>query len=182
MNLYKVLLTGALLWGAPVFSQQDYSEPKVSGGKFQWFLLTENPEQVRRLVGPPRMTAPFGADFLSWQYQIGEGDHDDFSHQFVFSKSQGVLVGVTRNFDPERVVDEFFPPAETSICYYPDRKSPQYSVRIRRLSGGRILMSPGAANSGQPAGQVVLMRESALAATYPWAADQLAVLSDPKAR
>jgi len=174
MNRSTVLLTAALLWGVNVFSQQEYAaDPKIRDGKFEWFLLTEGPDQIRKLVGAPRMAAPFGSDYLSWQYQTAECDHDDFSHQFVFSKSQGTLVSVTRNFESERLVDEFFPREATSICHFPDAKNPQYSIRVRRLSGGRLLIAPGRARAGQPAGQVVLMRESVLRTFYPWAADQL---------
>ena len=56
--------------------------------------------------------------YRSWQYQIGEVEHDDFSHALVFRKSDGKLVSVTRTYNPERNVDAFFPPGETTVHWF----------------------------------------------------------------
>lgn len=60
------------------------------------------------------MVADVG-EYRSWQYRVGEVEHDDFSHSLVFRKADGVLVSVTRNYNPERSVDTFFPAADSSV-------------------------------------------------------------------
>jgi hypothetical protein len=118
-------------------------------------------------MGSPAMVAPFG-DFLSWRYQIDNPDGHDFSHELVFRQSTGELISFTRNFDPERTVDDVFPAAETEVYYYPDAAHPEYSVRLRRLSGGRLLLAPGSGQPGALAGQLMLIRESELRNFVSW--------------
>ena len=108
------------------------------------------------------MVADFGQDFQSWQYESDE--HEEFSLTVVFRKSDGKLVSVTRNYEPERNVDALFPEAETTVHQF----NPQYGLRLRRLSGGRVLMAMGAPKRGQVTGQMVVMRESELRYFYPW--------------
>lgn len=161
-------LWGVLLWAGPLFSQ--VAEPAIKNGQFNWFALTETKQQVTKVMGLPRMVADFAADFVSWQYQVGDIDHEDFSHQLVFRKSTQALISITRNYDPERSVDEFFPQAETSVYSFPDAQKPQFSVRLRRLSNGRILMAMGTAKT---TGQLVLIHEQELRNFYPWLFEQL---------
>jgi len=170
-----IRLIGALLAVPPLISQQlPGRDPEVRKGEVVWFLLTETKQQITSALGQPAMIAEFGADFRSWQYQIDNTDHDEFSHQLVFRRSTGALISVTRSYDPERNVDSIFPPAETSVHHYPNASRPEFSVRLRRLSGGRVLMAMGASQPGQVTGQIVLMRESELRYFYPWIAQQLA--------
>ena len=110
---------------------------------------------------------PFG-EFESWQYQIGVEDNHEFSHVLLFRVSTGELLSLTRNWEQERSVDEFFPEAESRVYYYPDALHPEYGVRVRRLSRGRVLMAMGSAGPGQPTGQVVLIRESEIHVFHPW--------------
>src|SRR5262249_25282 len=106
MNLVPFLL-GALLAAAPVFSQQvSCSDPLASSAGPKWFQLAESESDVRKCLGQPTMVADFGR-YRSWQYQIGEVEHDDFSHALIFRKSDGKLVSVTRSYNPERNVDVF---------------------------------------------------------------------------
>ena len=167
MKLLAVLIW-ALLPAAPVFSQQGlWSDPVVSGDAVKWFQLVESESEVRRCLGQPSMVADFG-EYRSWQYQIGEVEHDDFSHALVFRKSDGKLVSISRNYDPERKVDAFFPASETTVHWFRAEGQPDFPMRVRRLSGGRVLMAVGTSKPGQTSGQLVLMRESELRHFYPW--------------
>jgi hypothetical protein len=151
-----VVLLGALLIAAPAFSQdQDLLQ----------FQLNEKPEQVVKRLGRPFLVTPFG-EFESWQYQIGVEDNHEFSHILLFRGTE--LLSLTRNWEQERTVDEMFPAKETKVYYYPDAKNPAYGVRVRRMSGGRVLMAMGSVEAGQPTGQVVMIRESELAHFHPW--------------
>jgi hypothetical protein len=173
MSLLRLALLGALLAAAPLFSQiRRPVDPEVREGVLQWFQLNESSESVSRVMGTPAMMAPFG-DFVSWQYQIGIEDTHEYSHQLVFRKSDGALISVTRNYEHERTVDEWFPEGVTSTYHYPDATHPQYSVRVRRLPGGRVLMAMGVARPGEATGQVVLIRESELQFFHPWLLKQL---------
>jgi len=155
---------GALLLAAPVFSQ-------IPAGEGEWLFHLEERDDVTRVLGKPSMVADFGADLRSWQYQIGNADHDDFSHSVVYRRSTGRLVSVTRNLEPERNVDDLFPSSET--CYFPNPTEPKFAVRVRRLSGDRLLIAIGVAKPGQKTGQIVWIRESELVHFYPWIAEQL---------
>src|SRR5882672_2389452 len=117
---------GALLSAALLLSQsRPAPEPQLRDGELIWFTLRESKEEITRALGRPTMVADFGEDFRSWQYQLGDIDHHDFSHQLVFRKSSGALISVTANFDPERNVDALFPEKETAAYDYPSEKHPQ---------------------------------------------------------
>jgi hypothetical protein len=152
------ILSGVLLSAALLLSQTPTGVDPMS------FLLTESKEQVARALGSPSMVADFGEDFQSWQYQTPDGDHDEFSQMVVFRKSSRSIVSVTRNYEPERNVDALFPETETTVHYF----NALYGLRLRRLSGGRMLMAMGAPKRGQLTGQLVLMRESELRYFYSW--------------
>src|SRR5258708_945870 len=162
MNL-TALLTGALLLAAPLFSQiPAASDPQIRKGAIVWFELKETTEQVTRMLGHPTLVADFGPDLLSWQYQIDNEDHDEFSHQLVFRKSDHALISITRTYSVERNVDELFPAGETTVYHYPNAETPQYSVRLRRLPNGRVLMAMGSAKPGQTTTQLELVRQAEL--------------------
>ena len=121
------------------------------------------------------MVADFG-EYRSWQYQIGEVEHDDFSHALVFRKSDGKLVSVSRTYNPERSVDSFFPRRARRPCIGSALAGqPDFPMRIRRLPGGRVLIAVGTSKPGQTTGQSDLMRENELPHFYPWLAEELAV-------
>jgi hypothetical protein len=165
---------GALLATAPIFSQTlPAADPQLKDGELIWFLLTETREAVARSLGQPTMAADFGGDFHSWQYQVGDVDHDDFSLHVVFRKSARTLISVTRNYESGQNVDALFPKNETTVHHFPDAKKPQFSLRLRRLSGGRVLMAMGTSKAGDPTSQLVLMRETELRYFYPWLLEQL---------
>ena len=167
----------ALLLAAPAFSQiPAASDPALRNGEVQWFSMSETRAEVARMLGQPTFVAEFGRDFLSWQFRIGEFDHEDFSHQIVFRRSDVKLVSVTRNYEEQRNVDALFPESETTTHFYPDKDKPQFSLRLRHLSNGRLLMAMGTSRRGQTTGQLVLMRESELPFFYPWLAAQISQL------
>ena len=93
MKHYVVLL-GALLISAPVFSQEQYVLA---------FQLNETSAQVVQRLGRPALLAPAG-EFESWQYQIGIEDTHEFSHVLLFRVSTGELLSVTRNWEQELLI------------------------------------------------------------------------------
>ena len=152
--IIRVSSLGALLLAAPLFSQMaQWADPLPSAAEPKWFLLVETESQIRAKLGQPKMVADFG-NYRSWQYQFGEVDHEDYSHALVFRKSDGKLISVSRSYDPERTVDQFFPASKTTVHYYPDADKPQFTMRVRRLSGGRLLMAMGTSKAGQSTGQI----------------------------
>lgn len=166
----RLVILGALLTAAPVFSQPlPGIDPQIKDGELRWFRLTESRAQVAQAFGQPRMVASFGSDFLSLQFQIGNIDLHEFSHQAIFRKSTGTLVSITRNYDPEILVDAFFPPAHTQVHRF-NGNNVNYSVRVRRLPGNILLMAMGTSKPGDKTGQLVLIRESELRFFYSWLA------------
>lgn len=166
----RFAILGALLTAAPLFSQvQPSAEPQLQDGAFHWFRMTESREQVMEALGKPRMVAPFGEDFVSWQFQIGNVDLHDFSHQVVFRKSTSKLVSITRNFEPEADVDRLFPPSESRVYRFNS-----FPIRVRKLAGGAVLMAIGVSKPGDKTGQLVLMLENEVRFFYAWLAEQLA--------
>lgn len=115
--LSRVALSVVLLLAVPLFSQTD---PRLKDGvqKPVWFQLTEDRGEVSKLLGKPANVASFLKDFVSWQFQLGSS-HEDFSHVAVFRKSEGKLMSITREYEPESNVDELFPPAQTTACFFP---------------------------------------------------------------
>jgi len=168
-----LFLLGALLSAAPVFSQQAlWSDPRVGPDGWKWFELVEHEAEARQHLGQPAMVADFG-EYRSWQYQIGEVEHDEFSHVLVFRKSDGVLVSITRNYNPERGVDAFFPATETSVHWFHRSGQADFPMRVRKLPGGGVLIAVGISRPGQTTGQLVLMRTSELQHFYPWLEEDL---------
>ena len=149
-------------------------DPQPAAAEPKWFQLDESESQVRAMLGQPAMVVPFG-DFRSWQYRFGdELDHDEFSHALVFRNSDGKLISISRTYSPERNVDPFFPPGESKAYLYQREGGMNFSVRVRRLSGGRLLMAMGVAKPGEATGQLLMIRESELRTFYGWLADAIA--------
>ena len=162
MKLLSVTL-GALLFAAPIFSQELEALA---------LTLQEQRSQVTQRLGPPAMVAANG-DFESWQYQIGIEDHHEFSHQLLFRISTGELISFTRNYEPAVNVDGLFPEAESRVEHYPDAEHSVMVVRVRQLSGGRVLLALGSSKAGEPASQLTVIRGSDLRHFHPWLADRL---------
>lgn len=173
--LQAKLLMGVLILSAPLLCADEVSlvEPRIEQGQLRWFSLAEKPAAVEAVLGKPALAASSGSDHLSWQFRLGGIDHHDFSHVLVFRKSTSKLVSVTRLYEEEQIVDEFFPTAETTVHHYRDAGKTSFGVRLRRLPGGRLLLAMGSPKPGVPTGQLVLMDENELPTIYPWLAEQL---------
>lgn len=169
------LLMGALILSAPLLcaGEASLAEPRIEQGKLRWFSLAETPAEVEAVLGKPALAASSGSDHLSWQFRLGGIDHHDFSHVLVFRKSTSKLVSVTRLYEEEQIVDEFFPAAETTVHHYRDAGTTPFGIRLRRLPGGRLLLAMGSPKPGVPTGQLVLIDENELTTIYPWLAEQL---------
>ncbi|MDX2151535.1 MAG: hypothetical protein SFV54_12430 [Bryobacteraceae bacterium] len=166
--MFRAVLLGALLTAAPLFSERlPGRDPRVEKGQVIWFLLTESREQVAKAMGPPSVVSEIG-QYVSWQYMGGDVDHHEPSHTLIFRKADGVLAGVTRNYEPDRDVDALFPAKETSAHHFPNAEKPEMSLRLRRLPGGRVLIAIGSPKPGTPTPQLTLMREAELKIFYPW--------------
>lgn len=163
------LMMGALL-AAPLFAQKPAADPLVKDGKLVWFALGESKKEIAAVMGAPKAVMPLTPELDAWDYRIGEGDHDSYSHRFVFSHADGALVSVTRNFEPERPVGEWFPAAGTRVHDYPDSRHPQYRVRVRRIAPDVYLIAEGAEGDS---GQVALMRGESLRRFQPWLWDRV---------
>ncbi|QOY87012.1 hypothetical protein [Paludibaculum fermentans] len=180
MNRLLVLM-GALLTAAPpaLFSAAEpasrlpaLADPQVKAAGVVWLTLEESMEDVARSLGRPALVAESGAGLVSWQFQLGEIDHHDFSHVLVFRAADRKLLSVTRNYEPERKVEALFPAAETRAYAAPGTGA--YHLKVRRLPGGRLLMAMSLAQAGAPVGQLVLMKETEVGRFYPWLAAELA--------
>jgi hypothetical protein len=168
----RIVLMGALL-AAPLLAGPPAADPRIEAGRVTWFALDETREQVAARIGAPALAAPFGADFIAWQYKFGTDDHDGFSHFLVFRKSDGRLAMVTRNFDEEQPLGELFPDSAAVVCEYKEAGRAPYSVLVRRLDGGRVLLAMGAAKASDTTTQIVMARVEALRHFYPWLHRQL---------
>jgi hypothetical protein len=160
-----IFFTLGVLLAAPPPSSP---EPAFRAGEFSWFSLDETMSDVRRVMGPPVSVSDFGEDLRSWQYRIGGTDGHDFSHYFVFRKSTGKLVSVTRCYDPEQPVDAIFPSSDTKVVLSSNSAELPYGARVRRLSGGRFLIAMGSLKEGQPTGQLTLIAGNELNHFFPW--------------
>jgi hypothetical protein len=167
---WNSLLIGALLIAAPCCAQS--IDPRTTASYLLKFSLQENQAEVRARLGQPAQVADFGPNYFSWLYQIGIADHHDYSHTLCFSREDGKLLSVTRTLE-EEIVDDLFPAAETSVHHWPSAEKPQYGLRLRRLSGDRLLLAMGSTRPGQTTSQLILIRRSALPFFFPWLASQL---------
>ena len=165
----KTLCLGTLLLAAsPIFSSQQQIDPQVVKGQVVWFTLEEDVQAVYQKLGRPAQVAEFGPGYVSMQYQIDSADKHDSSHVLMFRREDNRLISVTRTYDEPRDVDALFPADVSSTEYWPDSKSPKYSVRVRKLPGGRLLIAMGVARRGETTTQLMLIHESALKAFMPW--------------
>jgi len=165
-----VLLAAAL----PMLSQ---TQPSRKTSEILRFTLNESPEEVVKLLGRPEHVDDSVPGFQSWQYETVAGeDSDDNSPPawFVCFRAAGrTVLSVTRNFDKPQDVDDLFPPAKTTAYHWPSPGTPQYSLRLRRLSGEVLLLAMGTAKAGERTTQLMVVRQSVLKTFMPWLAEQL---------
>ena len=175
MSFASLSTVGALLLAPHFLLAQNAApaaDPVIRDGRFQWFTLNETRAEVLKLLGQPATVSRFGDDFEAWQYRVGDIDHDDSSHYLVFRRSTGTLISITRTYEPERSVDAFFPADETKVYFAPLPAPSSYGARVRFSSGGRVLIAMGSTHPGQPASQILLIRESELPIFYRWISRQ----------
>lgn len=172
MNGLSLVVGALLLVAPPAVKLPAQGDPRVTASGVEWLSLRETMEAVRRQLGPPTLVAEYAAGLVTWQYQLGDIDHHDYSHILVFRKADQALLSVTRNYEPERTVDALFPAAETKAYAVPGQAG--FVMRTRALPGGRMLLAMARSGAGQPVGQLVLMRASEVGRFYPWLASLLA--------
>ena len=167
----QIAVLGTLLLAAsPIFSQVPAAfDPRKVDGGVQWFTLHESRGDILKLLGAPKLVLDLGLDFESWQYEVEPSDEEEPSHILVFRKSTGQLISVTRNYSPERTVDEWFS-AAAQPRYFPNNETPALRVRIEKRADHRVWLAIGADKPGKLAGQVLLIDERELPRFYPWLA------------
>ena len=165
-------MIAAALCALPLFSQ-------TATSKFQTllrFTLDEAPAKIVELLGRPGRI-DWVQGYISWQYESVENDdHDDNyppSLIVCLSAENRQILSLTRNFVTAQDVEELFPRAETSVYHWPSATNSQFSVRLRRLPGERLLLATGTGNAGELTQQLILIRRSALKMFMPWLAEQL---------
>jgi hypothetical protein len=168
------LIGVALLAALPLISQTVFNQKTHS---LLRFTLEEKPEAIARLLGRPNSVDDSARDYKSLQYETVDGEeHDEnLPPAYILCLRAGdeQLLSVTRNFVTPQDVDDLFPQAETSVHHWPSTKAPQFSLRLRELPKGRLLLAMGTSHSGEPAAQLILIRRSALKIFMPWLAEQL---------
>jgi hypothetical protein len=178
----KSILLWALLLAAPVFSQDVRVQDAAPRGVVPVqgdtprgvlppqdvlaFQLTETRAEVAERMGEPSLVTPLG-EYETWQYRIDNEDTHEFSHQFLFRIATGELISITRNFEQERAVPEWFPAKESKAHFLPDSAT-KYPVLARILDAKRVLLAMGAERGDQPVGQMLLIRKEDLPRFQPW--------------
>jgi hypothetical protein len=166
--------SGALLLAAlPLLSAS--ADPKIHA--IMGFTLDEDSAGIAKLIGPPSRVDDSTPTYQSWQYEPpADEDVDDNSPPAwlvcVHTTSRRVL-SVTRNFGKPQDVDALFPAAETEVHHWPSERDRQFSVRLRRLPGDKLLLAMGTDRAGQRTTQLILIRRDALRTFMSWLADQL---------
>ena len=160
------------VWGALAFWALPFPTQAAPPPGILSFTLEETPAQVLRLLGQPVQVDDSGPVYRSWFYQIGNRDSHDFSHVLCFRGSASQLISVTRNFDEPQNVDALLPAAQTFAYQWPAAGSAQFLVRVRQLSGDRLLIAMGTARPGDRTTQLMLIRRSALPFFLPWLDEQ----------
>lgn len=137
------------------------------------FTLDENTTQVAGILGAPAQVGEAGPHHFSWYLQLNVMDNHDYSHILLFRSEDKKLVSVTRDYGEPENVDRMFPVGESRTYYWQNGTQPQWPVRVRMLSGNRVLIAMGVAEPGQRTNQVLLIRRSAMAGYLPWLQEQL---------
>ena len=167
MTLSRPVWGALAFWALPFFSHAAPPPDVLS------FTLEETPAQVLRLLGRPVQVDDSGPVYRSWLYQIGNRDSHDFSHVLCFRGASAQLISVTRNFDEPQNVDALLPADQTSAYQWPATGVAHFHVRVRQLSGDRLLIAMGTAKPGDRTTQLMLIRRSALRFFLPWLDEQL---------
>ncbi|PWU08807.1 MAG: hypothetical protein C5B51_07195 [Terriglobia bacterium] len=171
----KYFWRGALLFAVlPLFSQ---APPNKKTQELLRFTLNEGPDRIVSLIGPPARIDDAVPGYQSWQYEFAPDEQSDDNSPpawlICLRTRNREIVSVTRNFDRPQEVDDLFPPAETTVHYWPSESAAKFSLRLRPLSGETLLLAIGTERPGDRTTQLVLIRRSALRTFMPWLAEQL---------
>lgn len=164
-----MILLGAWLMATPALR----SETPLAVAELLRYTLEETTAQLARRLGPPVQIADADPQFVTWFYQTDVQDMHDHSHLLLFRKSDGKLVGVTRNFHVAANVDALFPATKTKTYYWPSESDRQWSLRVRLLGDDRLAIAMGVKAPGETTGQVLIVRRSALRQFLPWLDGQM---------
>jgi hypothetical protein len=148
-----------------VSTQSNTSKPGI---ELLGFDLNETPSDVVSRFGQPDGVDDSLPNYISWFFKLGAQDEHDYGYILCFRRSDRGLVSVTRNFEPEAVVDHLFPTGSFDVRHWPSDENPQFSVRVRALSGGRLLIAMGSVEEGKPCGQLILIQSSVVPIFFPW--------------
>jgi hypothetical protein len=170
----QILVLGAALVSAlPLFSQ---TAAHRKTHELLRFTLEETPARIVALLGRPDRLEESSGSWHSWQYATADGeDHDDNSppaYILCLRASDQRLMSVTRNFVEPQDVEDLFPAGETIVHHWPSAKAPEFSVRVRRLANGALLIAMGTSRAGERTTQLILARRDALQVLMPWLAEQ----------
>ena len=160
MTLLRVALMALLFW-----VQSDSSKP---GTEILGFDLNETPPDVISRLGPPNGVDDSLPNYISWFFKLGAQDEHDYGYILCFRRSDRKLVSVTRNLEPEAVVDHLFPEGSFLVRHWPSDRKPQFGARVRVLSGERFLVAMGCDEEGKPCGQIILIHRAAVPIFFPW--------------
>jgi hypothetical protein len=142
--------------------------PVKPGTELLGFTLDETPDRLTALLGRPDGVDDSLPAYISWLFKAGARDEHDYGYILCFRRSDGKLVSVTRNFDPEENVDHLFPSGSFTVHHWPTAEKPHFSLRLRSLPGDRLLLAMGAPEQGRLCGQLILIDRSALPYFFPW--------------
>ena len=147
------------------FAQTNPSKP---GNELPGFTLRETPDQLIALLGRPDSVDDSLPAYFSWLFKAGAHDEGDYGYILCFRRSDGKLVSITRNFDPEPNVDHLFPSGSFTVQHWPSAEKPQFSARLRVLPGDRLLLAMGSGETGKPCGQLILIDRSVASFFFSW--------------
>ena len=157
-----ILIMALLFW-----VQSNTSKP---GADLLGFDFNETSADIISRLGPPDGVDDSLPNYRSWFFKRGAQDEHDFGYILCFRRSDNRLVSVTRNFEPEMVVDHLFPKGSFTVRHWPSDERPQFGVRVRVLPGERLLFAMGCDKEGMPCGQLILIRREAAPIFFPWLA------------
>jgi hypothetical protein len=138
------------------------------GTELLGFTLNQTPLDVVAQLGPPDGVDDSLPNYVSWLFRGEIRDERDYSYIVCFRRSDNRLVSITRNFERDEIVDHLFPGGESAVRNWPSDDKPQFSVRIRALSGGRLLIAMGSGQPRKPCGQLVLIDREMVPFFFPW--------------
>lgn len=148
-----------------VFAQAEAPPP---GSDLLNLDLNATPPGAGLGLGTPDGVDDSMPNFVSWLFKRGAEDLHNYGYVLCLRRSDRKLVSVTRNLEPEATVDHLFPEGSFSVHHWPSADRPQFSVRVRALSGNRLLMAMGSGAEGKPCGQLVLIDRGAIPIFFPW--------------